>query len=222
MTTESDNESPMTPTGSLYSDGTAEHSLHPLDLTNFDGDDDTYMTGEAGLSHQLQKEGQLRRRESKRRTHLEKHTRSRTAQLSSSTLRPSHFSAHEWQDQTQNGEHKRGETSYRPDSGNQKRWSNTPSTCSTPTLVTESFSPDSPMDHKANNTFRTSTPTSAPLGPWFDDKDSEMQAMSVLSEMTRPGKPHLKAILSHEVERAQGSIGVACERNSVVERILMS
>ncbi len=45
----------------IYSAGPDEE-FDPIDLTNFDGDDDTLGPGEANLSYQIRKEGQLRRR----------------------------------------------------------------------------------------------------------------------------------------------------------------
>jgi len=41
--------------------GDLGHEEHVLDLTNFDGEDDTRLPGETQLSHRLRKEGKLRR-----------------------------------------------------------------------------------------------------------------------------------------------------------------
>jgi hypothetical protein len=46
-------------------------------------------------------------------------------------------------------------------------------------------------------------------GLWIDQAD--FAAMNVMSEMARPGKPKLSAVLEEEIDRSSGAIAVASE-----------
>ncbi|KZT42042.1 hypothetical protein SISSUDRAFT_1058911 [Sistotremastrum suecicum HHB10207 ss-3] len=54
----------FTDTASLHSSA-ADSESHPLDLTNFDGDDDSRLPGEATLSYNVKREGKKRRTQSR-------------------------------------------------------------------------------------------------------------------------------------------------------------
>jgi hypothetical protein len=49
----------------------------------------------------------------------------------------------------------------------------------------------------------------ADAGIWLDTADYD--ATNAMAEMARPGRPKLELILSEEIERSRGSIGVGSE-----------
>jgi len=69
----------------------------------------------------------------------------------------------------------------------------------------------------------------ADAGIWLDTADYD--ATNAMAEMARPGRPKLELILSEEIERSRGSIGVgtcgpaslnAVVRNTVSDHISLS
>lgn len=77
--------SPSSPYGDHYHSQELGHEAHVLDYTNFDGEDDTRVAGEAKISKRVQKEGKIRRAKSRRaaaaaqaRTELESKSRQAT------------------------------------------------------------------------------------------------------------------------------------------------
>ncbi|KAG1905591.1 uncharacterized protein F5891DRAFT_1125682 [Suillus fuscotomentosus] len=203
---------PMTPEEDI---GLA-HESHILELTNFDGDDDTALPGEHNLSRKVKKEGKLRRAQS-RKLSSEKMDFLRTDLLPlsiNSDKRWSEISMDTFA----------SPTSMYGDSPTRGRQS----TYHEPTFSLSGRS--SQMGHAGPSTTRYSTsswegksdagssrgllPSSAPNGSLdpvqFDISEEEARDINAVAEHARPGKPKLDRILADEVEQSEGSVVVAC------------
>ncbi|KDQ60789.1 hypothetical protein JAAARDRAFT_31767 [Jaapia argillacea MUCL 33604] len=198
-----------------------------LDLTNFEGDDDTAMPGEALLNRTVKKEGKHRRRRSRKirysvdaKMELDRNGKRRSNRDSTSstvrllpppTSRLSTATLDSFIEGLSPGVSPRTSFIHRPVSGG-------------------SFSiPGYPLAEERVGT----PPTSRPSSPWADDarlstlmphvetgafgeevclevEEREMDDIAAIAEYARPGKPKLERILADEVESSKGSVVVAC------------
>ncbi|KAG9045189.1 hypothetical protein FS837_006859 [Tulasnella sp. UAMH 9824] len=182
---------------------------HVLDLTNFDGDDDTYAPGEKNLSLKLRKEGRMRRAKSKKvavaaqaKAALDKKAAALAAvaeseQSSAKIVPPSAMDANR---------------SSVADSLLDRLAS--PSPYDDTKTLGGSESMRHLMPHQPY--IDVSTPTTPGSGlaggddVALDMDEEELEDLAVVSETARPGKPKLDKILRDEVERAKGAVAVAC------------
>jgi len=207
MQSEDDHNHPSTPTSSLYSVPEAP-DLHPLDLTNFDGDDDSFMPGEAQLSYQVHKVGHIRRRETQRLSRLPVDKKIRLVRG-----QPPDVPVH---------------------APNREDITSLPAGSS----FNEDFNPyrsQTPTEREAISSDYVSSPTSANHliqfqpgaqgdAPALQVEDEDAHALMAISEIARGGKPQLDSILAEEVRRSEGPIGVACcgptSLNALIRKIV--
>ncbi|CAE6435923.1 unnamed protein product [Rhizoctonia solani] len=200
---------------------------HVLDYTNFDGEEDTRTAAEATLSKKVKKEGRMKRARSRKiaaavsaKLHLEEKRKSMKELFS-----PSH------DDEPLAAPHPRY---AQPNASGSGSGLNTPS-CSTPSGTPRALSPMGtpkmgadallrpPMF--ADPTFRSSVAESMfSRGSVYDDSRSvfggddpaceideeEMEDITHVADLARPGKPKLDKILADEVDKASGEVIVAC------------
>jgi hypothetical protein len=200
MESEDDLRPPVTPSSTIYSIQ-EEPDLHPLDLTNFDGDDDSFMPGEAQLSYQVHKVGHIRRRETQR---LSKVLGDKGSRLPRGPIVPPSY-APVVQEYSSGS---KGISSYK-----------------------EEFSPypsQAPSESPGHaSTYYIASPASAnPLLQFRPDaqmdtnglqiEDEDARALMAISEIARSGKPQLDSILAEEVDRSEGAVGVACKRSRLI------
>jgi len=216
------------------------HDSHILELTNFDGDNDTALPGENILSRQVKKEGKLRRAQLRKvtaKTQLEE----RTVRLldsgnlggavngSSATSRRSMDKPLKISTNSDNtwSEILPGSTNVSPFSpygdSPTRSWQSYPETIISPGSpptgrkgATSSLYSTSTWDNRSEaGSYRSLLPFSAPDGSFddiqFDVSEEEAQDINVIAEYARPGKPKLDRILADEVEQSRGPIVVACK-----------
>lgn len=198
---------------------------HVLDYTNFDGEEDTRTAAEATLSKKVKKEGRLKRARSRKiaaavsaKLQLEEKRKSMKELFSPSHDDEPLAAPHPRYAQTASG------------SGSNTPLTSTPS--GTPRALSPMGTPKMGSDALlrpplfADPTFRSSVAESMfSRGSVYDDSRSvfgagddmvveideeEMEDITHVADLARPGKPKLDKILSDEVEKAQGEVVVAC------------
>jgi len=241
---------------------------YTLDLTNFDGDDEVALPGEAALNRRVMTIGKARRAKSRkvlgnrraakedreqvangRRHHYKRHSRAESVQSTEGLLAAASPPA-------KSHRHHRSSSGFEHDLGNPvsidsespHRFPNTPlssfpispshaplsppsrSPSPQPTLPTASHGsslsltiPSVYSRHESNG-GDISRPASVLSHNWdtledasmhgdqlrLEVKEQEMRDVAVVSEQARPGKPKIHRILQDEVQRARGSVVVAC------------
>ncbi|KAG0707711.1 ferric reductase like transmembrane component-domain-containing protein [Suillus ampliporus] len=223
------------------------HESRILELTNFDGDNDTAMPGERSLSRKLKKESTVRRARSRKvATALAKkeptgrpNNFGRAADRASDVLRKDYFRYPQFR--------KGGGLIYQR---NTSFASPISMYGDSPTRGRQSTYPESTFSHDGRSTVvrggtsiystnsweaksdagssRGLLSSSAPDGSLdsiqFDISEEEAQDINVVAEYARPGKPKLERILADEVEQSKGSVVVACcgptSLNAMVRKII--
>lgn len=198
---EDEHGDPISARSSVFSI-TDEADLHPLDLTNFDGDDDSFMPGEAQFSYQVHRTGHLRRRETRR---VSKMTQAKT-------IRPVQDPPHEVPILPY-GEGSMSKTVLSEEFDPYQCFNKieklpSPHHVFSPDVETRTPHSSKPLMERFQD-IRTKAPV-------FQLESEDARALSVISEIARSGKPRLDSILREEVENAVGCIGVACEQLSTV------
>ena len=213
----------------LAGPGEQPEVVDSLDLTNFDGDDDTAVPGEAQFSLKLRKTGKMRRSQSRhaasalkakvelnKRGGQEKQGRGHVAQSWDGAgypppprivtpTPPTGPKRYSLQDTKQSGS---SAEMYGSGAG-------TPYGTSTYDV---SDSTRHLMGSKNQSTAEFGMPPQLSTGgaklredTMWDVDDEEYDDLEVISEKARPGKPKLEKILKDEVEASQGAVAVACE-----------
>jgi len=203
--------------------GNLGHEGHVLDLTNFDGDNDEHMLGEAKMNHTVKKQGRLRRAFSRR------------AQASGSKVPPPYVSEDSPSyaaslDAVDLKDHRQGPETHKVPSSSSalprhlEASRRAPLAVSIPESQSSFASPYQPQSAISTETDRRlSVHSLARL--WMPHVGTgasgqqvelhvdgqEMQDVSVMSEFARPGRPKLDVILRDEVSRSDGPVVVACE-----------
>jgi hypothetical protein len=253
---------------------------YTLDLTNFDGDDEVALPGEAALNRRVMTIGKARRAKSRkvlgnrraakedreqvangRRHHYKRHSRAESVQSTEGLLAAASPPA-------KSHRHHRSSSGFEHDLGNPvsidsespHRFPNTPLSSSFP--ISPSHAPLSPPSrspspqptlptashgsslsltipsvysrHESNG-GDISRPASVLSHNWdtledasmhgdqlrLEVKEQEMRDVAVVSEQARPGKPKIHRILQDEVQRARGSVVVACMLVFLIENFLV-
>ncbi|KAI0054113.1 hypothetical protein FA95DRAFT_1479305, partial [Auriscalpium vulgare] len=218
-------------TGDYSGQGELGHEEHILDLTNFDGDNDDHMPGEASVNHKVKKEGTLRRaitRKALWRNKGKPDVDDRRSRPPASPVEP---------------ERPTPRISAAP-KGHRFRQSNL-SESDTVTLTADVYSPrhshrasqasTQPDDHTHSGQFNVASPARPDwdtrsmisqassmhaLMPGIEHgaygetvklevDEREMHDMHVVAEFARAGRPKLDVILRDEVSRAKGHVMVA-------------
>ena len=210
------------------------HEEHVLDLTNFDGEDDTRLPGETQLSRRLRKEGKLRRARTRKSQSvlLAKHEldqRATDARLSSHIPQGPFTSRYP-----------RSESSTSPPAVSTGLRNPSPLNPSSPVDPPfSSLSPDVPKRHSflyadPGETSRSVSPAPSALSGTFTVRDSdayyaerptrhartqskfglddvEAEDVPIVAERARPGRAKIDRIIADEAGRSRGAMVVACE-----------
>lgn len=223
---------------------------HELDLTNFDGDDDTELPGEAQLSHRLKKEGITRRAKTRRLTMALGLGGKRRKDSVDSDVDERRLSVQKGQNRFSGPSAMKlvsplQDRVYNPRLSASRLEIDTNCARLSSPRVSSPLSPEgsnsgiSPVDRESR---RFSGPVSrsacaSPTPSFFDGKsdahsvaalmpqtgvgadgeevkldfdERELHDVAIVAEYARPGRPKLDRLLADEVERAKGSIIVAC------------
>jgi hypothetical protein len=176
---------------------------HELDLTNFDGDDDTQLPGEGQLSLRLKEEGMMRRAISKSersRVRLEGYEEMSTVKLVAI--------------QEEKEEMLRPKPMLRMNTGRAAQ-----------SLLTDPSSPSSQMQSPGGASILGANSDIEDIYELIpkmhvgasgeevriDVDEREAHDISVVAEHARSGRPKLDLLLEEEVESSRGNVLVACE-----------
>jgi len=192
FTTNSDLESQVTEIVDMY--GGLGFEEHVLDLTNFDGEDDTRMPGESQLNQRLRTEGKIRREK----------TRQERESLRLQIPRGSSPHSHDQLSPI-----------YEPYS---------PNTPHSSDPLRPAYPPKSPISPIISplSPLPSGLPHSpSGLEQKFDMDEVEAEDMPIIAERARPGRPKIDAIIAEEARRSQGPLVVACEFYFTVSVLLL-
>lgn len=217
-----------------------DHEEHVLDLTNFDGDNDTALPGEDALSQTVKKQGTVRRAKTRRATKATSAAKERLRERrtnaeggrschgasvssdSSKSMDP--FSPSEPPSSAGiNIEHRTSTSIATSPRQQQVGFGRPPS---------QSLSSQRPPDYRSSDPDVNNWDARSDIGSTRDMmprigtgafgeevrlevEEQEMQDIHVVSEHARPGRPKLDHILAEEVENSTGPTIVACEMNSL-------
>lgn len=217
------------------------HESHILELTNFDGDNDTALPGENNLSRKVKKEGNHRRAQSRRvgtALAAKKELEERTVWLTNpgglggivnrppatpaisrqSMDRPVPFpiyasSDNKWPEISVDTTYVSPQSPTR--SRRQSIYPESTFSCGGHTPVDRKVAASSLYSTTTWGSSRALLSSSAPDGSLdlieLDISEEEAQDINVVAEYARPGKPKLDRILADEVEQSKGSVVVACK-----------
>lgn len=212
--------------------GELGHQEHVLDLTNFDGEDDTRLPGETQLSYRLRKEGKIRRAKTKKtqgallpKLDLGHHTVEADDRLSSSQAPPVSHSF------PRSHTHSQGLESLRsPSIPPLSPWSPRSSSPVTPqTHAAHSFlyaDPGGVLSSASPVSLTPSSQLETPVHPdakakrathhsrrhsRFDMDEAEAEDMPIVAERARPGRAKIDRIVADEAGCSRGAMIVACE-----------
>ena len=215
--------------------GELGHEEHELDLTNFDGEDDTRLPDETQLSYRLRKEGKLRRAKTRKSQsgslsklleleHRTEQTRS-SPQSQQRSLMPiyersaSHMLSPGKISQSLSPENPHSPLPEEPLS----LWSpasNLPSPVSPHTHPPQSFLyAESAYGSKESSKSDFFRPHDSKGGPnpftfsklaTFAMDEAEAEDMSIVAERARPGKAIIDRIVAYEAGLSRGAMVVAC------------
>ncbi|KAF8522267.1 hypothetical protein BU17DRAFT_45155 [Hysterangium stoloniferum] len=211
--------------------GDLGHEEHVLDLTNFDGEDDTHLPGERMLSRRLRKEGKLRRAR----------TRMSVGNSPASPVTRHHTAGHVPRAQPFNSIHETVDP-LSPNSAGALHRPLTPGRLRV-SLISDQTSPISPNDSlfspptQTRNVLLSPNPGDIQRSPSpalsvnsdlesgtthafsgsdprrftkFDMDEVEADDMPVVSERARPGRAKIDVIMANEAQACRGSMIVAC------------
>ncbi|GJJ12119.1 hypothetical protein Clacol_006360 [Clathrus columnatus] len=186
--------------------GALGHEQHELDLTNFDGEDDTQLPGERYLSRRLREEGRFRREQS-RLSGLPPFSRDSIHQK-----RMSGFIS----------------TGRHPvlDAPSSKLWQSSVAPDSAPSIVipegayVPNRTPVSPTSANSTNILQASPVDNHSFfkprardprrDTRFDMDEIEVEDVPLVSELARPGRASVDQIITEEASRSYKSLIVAC------------
>lgn len=185
--------------------GTLDHEQHVLDLTNFDGEDDTHLPGERQLSQRLREEGNMRREQS-RLSGLPAFSRD---------------SIHEKRMSGFMSLAKHQEPNMRPSNLRQYAIANNSQLfVSLPEIKPFDETSLSPLSASSStNPFMASSPyhDHAPFEPpdprrftRFDMDEIEAEDVPLVSELAQPGRASIEQVIAEEVSRSYKSMIVTC------------
>ncbi|KAK0210788.1 hypothetical protein DFS33DRAFT_322028 [Desarmillaria ectypa] len=204
---------------------------YTLDLTNFDGDNEMTLPGEAQLNRRVRKVGKDRRAHTRKFSHAI-HMKEKLDEFSRLQRQSIHSTdgllTHE-----NKPTHKRNVSSESAVEASLKPLSSDDYNCRHSYLSADSrihissplrpqtptLSPLSPSINETETIMSLSADTlETPIGEGDVDtygqrlhlNEPEMRDMAVVAEHARPGKPRLDRILKDEVDRSNGSVIVAC------------
>jgi hypothetical protein len=203
------------------------HEEHILDLTNFDGDNDARIPGEAELSYRVRKEGKVRRAATRRSVAARRSqgpVRTPMAGLPEESPRSSHgmmggdamgMNVYPASDSEDEMPYTMSPTGRTPPGGKAGYFPETRRAASGPTPGEQQRSPSPAMSdftpgHGKGMSMSSFDDTSSVKGLRVEIEDKEAEDLSIISEMARPGKPKFEKIVAEEVEIAKGSIAVGC------------
>lgn len=196
--------------------GDLGHETHVLDLTNFDGEDDTHLPGEQQLSSRIRKEGKRRREKSRlsMAPMLAMGTQRQTdyasprspgvhsALLSGKRLSgsPTGSTFHQKQTSDPLREDIESQPSFQTPMQSQLRFQ----------MDSPSFSRggETPVSDDGHSTWRGFDPRRMTR---FDMDEVEADDTPVVAELARPGRARIDRILADEASMASGSMIVACK-----------
>lgn len=219
--------------------GELGHEEHVLDLTNFDGEDDTRLPGETQLSYRLRKEGKLRRAKTRKsqsdllpKLDLDHRTEASSAlQAQQGRLVSDHDqvdfhptrSPRDFVHQSSGSESLHSPFLNSPLSP----WSpggNSPSALTAQSHMPQSFlyadpgnasSSVSPPVSSKSERFRLHDPQPNHAAHHSqrpsNTSEAEAEDMTVVAERARPGKAKIDRIVADEAGRTRGAMVVACE-----------
>lgn len=184
--------------------GTSDHEQHILDLTNFDGEDDTQLPSERQLSRRLREEGHFRREQSRL---------SGLPAFSRDSIHEKRMSGFLYS--------KHSETAHRP--SNLRTSLAVNGSQSAVTLPEDTFpgeSPFSPLSAgSSTNLVRTTSASDRNFlksqdprrHTRFDMDEVEAEDVPLVSELARPGRADISRIIAEESARSHKSMIVTCE-----------
>ncbi|GBE82153.1 hypothetical protein SCP_0405330 [Sparassis crispa] len=199
------------------------HEEHVLDLTNFEGDNDTAIPGEHVFSLSIKREGRLRRANTRRQSMIQGTQGAKQRQLgmrvdtgwnqSMVNMADSrtHLSPLEYGSDGSPSSALRSPNSAAPLLNHEHPMSGLRSPVSPP-HESSSHRPrrDSAVSQMSDTRSLAALVTKESEQLQHDLDAQEMEDVGVVAEHARPGKPRLDRILADEVERAKGSIIVGC------------
>ena len=209
-----------------------ERGNFTLDLTNFDGDDDAALPGEAALSKRVRKTGKIKREQTRKakKALATKELRERSAQLEGHRLA--------LQSGSPGGSADRPSFSRPPSGrfdGDLLNLPDSPPSSQRPSSpFGRATSPLPPRSRPISSDMRTESaqfrgidwdaesgrhlvarPERSPsMELRLEVEDNELDDVHFVSECARPGKPKIDRILADEVEKSAGSVIVGCELES--------
>ena len=224
--------------GDYTMNGELGHEEHPLDLTNFDGDNDDRVRGESTLNRALRKEGTIRRALTRKKKESRRTKRPSGLKLDPKEM-PELPTLLEEASQSQLSLPVYPSEDPAPSSGDapeQRRAALRPLRLSAPPIsppvprVPSSIEFDNSVygdgsmggsqNMKRMSTISLISQASSRQAlmrevveePQLELGEQEMQDISIVAEFARPGRPKVDLILRDEVSMAGGRVVVACER----------
>jgi hypothetical protein len=225
--------------GDYTMNGELGHEEHPLDLTNFDGDNDDRVRGESTLNRALKKEGTIRRALTRKKREPRRTKRPSGLKFDPKEM-PELPTLLEEAGQSQLSLPDHPPEDPAPSSGDspeQRRPALRPLRLSAPPIISppvprvpssiefdNSVYGDGSMGGSQNvkrmSTISLISQASSRQAlmrevvdePQLELGEQEMQDISVVAEFARPGRPKVDLILRDEVGMAGGRVVVACER----------
>jgi hypothetical protein len=222
--------------GDFTMNGELGHEEHPLDLTNFDGDNDDRVRGESTLNRALKKEGTIRRaltRKKKQSRRTKRYSGARVDSKIDELPELPTLPAEAGLPQLSTPIHLEDPATPSVDALGRRQAAAISSRLSVQSSVLhapDSVELDKPgygdvYPRGSQHLRRMSTMSLASQAssmqalmrevveePQLELGEQEMQDISVMAEFARPGRPKVDLILRDEVGMAAGRVVVACER----------
>jgi len=217
-------------TGEYTENGELGHEEHPLDLTNFDGDNDDRVRGENTLNRAVKKEGTIRRAITRKKKSSRRSKRA--SELGALPDLPTVLADIDQQQLSPPTRPRAGSTALGDDPFGGHQAATKSSRLSVQSIALPTQRASSPagwdmqgygegsMGHvKRMSTASLATQASSMQAlmretidePQLELGEQDMRDISVMAEFARPGRPKVDLIVRDEVAMATGRIVVACE-----------